>query len=241
MHEPYDGPYGEKTRGVTFVSADKEEIAIDYCARHDVRLNFIGAGYRDHDDFLSRAEAVDSRVPLRDKRWILQHNYLCTPEHARRYAALGFDVTTSMSFSWGKGDLMERRIGRHVWQDLIPLRRLLDAGLTVACGSDWGPKNVFEHIALAETHEFCGSGHRNDTPAHKVSRDEAVAMWTRDAARVLQWEDLGVLAPGMRADMIIVDRDVATCTVADVAKTEVLRTVVGGETVYDSGALPSSS
>jgi hypothetical protein len=241
MHEPYEGPYGEQTRGVTFVSGEKEQIAIDYCARNDVRLNFIGAGYCDHDDFLARAEAVDADIPLRGRRWILQHNYLCTAEQARRYAALGFDVTTSMSFSWGKGDLMERRIGKHVWRDLIPLRRLLDAGLTVACGSDWGPKNVFEHIALAQSHEFCASGHRNDTPAHKVERAEAVAMWTRDAARVLQWEGIGALAPGAHADLIVIDRDVFTCALQDVAATEVLRTVAGGDCVYDAGVLAASS
>jgi predicted amidohydrolase YtcJ len=71
--------------------------------------------------------------------------------------------------------------------DLIPLRRMLDAGLVVGCGSDWGPKNVFEHIALAETHEFCASGRRNDGPAQRVTRAEALHMWTRDAARVLGW------------------------------------------------------
>mgnify|MGYP003693710341 CR=1 FL=1 len=107
---------------------------------------------------------------------------------ARRYAALGIDVTTSMSFSWGKGDMFIERMGEHVLQDLIPLRRMLDAGCLVACGSDWGPKNVFEHVALGTTHEFCGSGRRNDGPAQAVTRAESLAMWTREAARVLQWE-----------------------------------------------------
>ena len=77
-------------------------------------------------------------------------------------------VTTSMSFCWGKGDLFVERIGEHVLGDLIPLRRMLDAGLIVGCGTDWGPKNVFEHVALAETHEFAGSGRRNDGPAQRV-------------------------------------------------------------------------
>jgi predicted amidohydrolase YtcJ len=237
MHEPYQDPYGNPTTGVTFVSEHKEEIALRWCAEHDLRLNFIGGGYRDHDDFLARAEAVDREIPLGGRHWILQHNYLCTEEQARRYAALGFDVTTSMSFSWAKGDLMEERIGRHVWSDLIPLRRLLDAGLTVACGSDWGPKNVFEHIALAETHEFCGSGRRNPTPGHAVSRQEAILMWTREAARVLRWDRIGTLATGSAADMIVIDRDPMTCDLEALPATRVLRTVLAGDVVYDAGAL----
>lgn len=232
MWEPYRGPYGQPTTGVTFVAPEKEQRALDFCVARDVRLNFIGAGYKDHDEFLDRAEAMPGS---RGRRWILQHAYLMTAAQARRYAALGFDVTTSMSFSWGKGDLMAERIGRHVWDDLIPLRRLLDAGLTVACGTDWGPKNVFEHVALAEAPSFCGSGHRHATNA--VTRAEALRMWTRDAAAVLQWDHIGTLAPGNHADLIVVDRDPLTCANEALPATSVLRTVVGGTTVHDDGAL----
>ena len=237
MNQPYIGPYGELTRGREFVPQRREHVALEYCAAHDVRLNFIGGGYADHDEFLANAEAFAAHTPIRDRRWILQHNYLCTADHARRYAELGFVVTTSMSFSCAKGDLFEKRIGAHVWADLIPLKRLLDAGLLVAAGSDWGPKNVFEHIALAQTHEFWGSGRRNDGPAQKVSREQALRMWTCDAARALQWDGVGTLAPGSHADFIIVDRDTLTCRTEDLAATQVLRTVFDGEVVHDAGGL----
>ena len=42
--------------------------------------------------------------------------------------------------------MFSERIGEQVLEHLIPLRRMLDAGTRVACGSDWGPKNVFEQI-----------------------------------------------------------------------------------------------
>jgi predicted amidohydrolase YtcJ len=237
MHSPYRGPYGEPTQGRTFVSEEKEQLALTFCAERGLRLNFIGAGDRDHDEFLARAEAVDRRISIRDRAWILQHAYLVTEEQARRYAALGFQVTTSLSFTFGKGDLFEERIGRHVWADLIPLRRLLDAGLVVGCGTDWGPKNVFEHLELAETHRFAGSGRRNDGPAQRVDRAAALAMWTRDAARVLGWEGIGTLAPGNHADLAIVDRDPLSCPTKALAETRVLRTVLGGEAVFDAGSL----
>src|SRR5262249_53538577 len=155
-----------------------------------------------HDEFLDRAEAVARRFPVADRGWILQHVFFLTERSARRYAALGMRATTSMSFCWGKGDLFAERIGDHVLADLIPLRRLLGAGLVGGCGSDWGPKNIFEHIALAETHEFAGSGRRNDGPAQRVTRAEAVRMWTRDAARSIDWPGVGTLAPGSHGDLI---------------------------------------
>jgi predicted amidohydrolase YtcJ len=237
MREPYLGPYGEKTTGVTFLSGEKEDATIRFCLERGLRLNFIGAGYRDHDEFLERVERAAPSDEIRARRWILQHAYLMSPEHTLRYADLGMLVTTSMSFSWGKGELLRARVGEHVLSDLIPLRRLLDAGLSVACGSDWGPKNVFEHIALAETHEFCASGRHNRGPAQPVTRTEAIRMWTSDAASVLGWEGIGHLARGMHADFIVVDRDVAQCRPEDLPATIVMRTVVGGEVVHDDGFL----
>jgi hypothetical protein len=46
----------------------------------------------------------------------------------------------------------------------------------VGCGSDWGPKNVFEHITLAVERP-------GREAAQAVTREEALATWTRDAAR----------------------------------------------------------
>jgi hypothetical protein len=237
MHDEYEGPYGERTRGVTFVSEEREELALAFCAENGLRLNFIGTGDRDHDDFLPRAEAVAARHDIASQHWILQHAFLVNEEQATRYADLGFDVTTSMSFSWGKGDLMGERIGRHVWDDLIPLRRLLDAGLRVACGSDWGPKNIFEQIQLAQTHRFEGSQHCNQGPGQPVTREEALGMWTREAGRVLEWDGIGTLAPGSHADIAILDRDPLSCDLDALPGTRVLRTLLGGETVFDAGEL----
>jgi predicted amidohydrolase YtcJ len=62
-------------------------------------------------------------------------------------------------------------------------------------------------------------------------------MWTRDAARLLQWNDIGSLKPGCHADLIVVDRDPLTCTIDQLGGTRVLRTMFAGSTVYDAGAL----
>ncbi|HEX8926797.1 MAG TPA: amidohydrolase family protein, partial [Terriglobales bacterium] len=43
----------------------------------------------------------------------------------------------------------------------------------------------------------------------------------------------GKLAPGMLADFVVLDRDLLHCAPEDILKTQVLRTVVGGKTVYE--------
>jgi predicted amidohydrolase YtcJ len=185
MHEPYRDPFGRPTRGKTFLPREYEEIVIDWCGRNDVRFNMVLGGYRDHDDFLESLAPYVAKYDVPRRRWVAQHSILIGEDHARRYAELGFEMTTSVGFAWGKGDLYGERIGRHVWPDLIPLRRLVDLGLNVSCGTDWGPKNVFEQIALAETHEFCGSGHRNLSPGHALEREASLLTWTRNGARLM--------------------------------------------------------
>ena len=62
-------------------------------------------------------------------------------------------------------------------------------------------------------------------------------MWTRDAGR-LGWPGVGTLARGSHADLVVVDRDPLACPIDDLPETRVLRTVLGGKTVfYDAGAL----
>lgn len=237
MREPYKGPYGDLTRGVSFIPKEWCAIAMRFAAEHRLRLNFVAAGSGEHDDYLDQLEATDRELGIKGRHWVMQHAFFVDETQARRYAALGIDVTTSMSFSWGKGDMFIERMGEHVLKDLIPLRRMKDAGCLVACGSDWGPKNIFEQIALGTTHEFCGSGRRNDGPAQAVTRAESLAMWTREAARILQWDGIGTLAVGNHADLVVVDRDPLTCPVESLPATRVLRTALGGRVIWDAGAL----
>ncbi len=236
MPDPYMGPYGEPTTGITFLSPEKLSAFVSTCLRGDLQANFVLTGYRDHDDVLAELarHPIDQvRIAARSNNWLIQHAILITDAHARAYADYGFRLTTCMGFSAAKGDLYGERIGRWVWRDQVPLKRLLQAGLDVGLGSDWGPKSPWENLVLAETHEFWGSGHRNDGPDHAVSRSEALAMWTRDAAKTLNWEGIGTIRQGGWADLAIVDRNPLSCSLHDLAGTNVLRTFLGGKTVYD--------
>jgi predicted amidohydrolase YtcJ len=85
-------------------------------------------------------------------------------------------------------------------------------------------------LTRATPSNFCNVG-----AAQAISRTQAFSMWTRDAARVLQWADIGLLRPGHHADLIVVDRDPITCTVEALGSTQVLQTMFAGDIVYDAG------
>ncbi|WP_426502949.1 amidohydrolase [Dactylosporangium sp. McL0621] len=230
MREPYLGPYGEPTTGRSFVSPEKIQQAIAFCHRAGLRLNIVTAGLAELDTHLDQLESL-GRAPLAadGRAWLVQNLYFAEPDQVGRLAALGMGVTTTMSFSWGKGELVRERLGEHLLPDFIPLARLLDAGLHVGCGTDWGPKNVFEHIALAVEPHYAASGRRAATPG--ISRRQALSMWTREAAHVLRWEGIGSLEPGHHADLVVVDRDPLNCPIDEIASTRIIATMLGGKTV----------
>jgi predicted amidohydrolase YtcJ len=240
MRDAYFGPNGEETRGWFMMDPKKIEIVMRFCAERRIRLNTLCVGTQAHEENLSMLERLAQTHDIRSLRWILVHSPFIEAEQVERYCALNFDVTTTMTYLFGMGDLFRKRFKPELrdalMKDLLPLRRYLSAGMTVTGGADWGPKSVFEHIQLSLTHTT-PSGYCNLGPAQTITRTEAVSMWTRSAARLLQWSDIGSLKPGYHADLIVLDRDPLTCTVDEIGGTHVLRTVFAGGTVYDAGAL----
>jgi len=236
LYEPFKSPYGELIYGYEFLPKWVEEQCIDFCMEHGLRMNILAATPKDHDSFFDSAKK-HPKEEIRKRRWLLQHAILVNECDARRYADLGMVVTTCKGFHWGKGDMYGERIGKHTWNDLIPLRRYLEHGITVGCGTDWGPRNVFEQIKLAVTCEFADSGYRNLEAGQAISVEEALMMWTRDAAKALGWEGVGMLAEDFNADVTIVDHNPLKCEIEDLPRTKVLRTLFEGKTVFDSGEL----
>lgn len=233
MYDPYQAPFGGTTQGPTFLSLEKQQAFVEFCAAHNLRANFVVAGYRDTDDVIQALKSINQRIDITDRHWMIQHALIINEVQARELHKLGCDFTTCIGFCWGKGDLYGARGGQHLWRDLTPIKRLLNIGLKVGCGSDWGPKNPWEQIQLGQTHEFCGSGRRNDTPDHKLTREESLLTWTRDAAEVLGWSGIGTLESGNHADIIVVDRDPMTCATEALPGTKVLGTLLNGRCVQD--------
>jgi predicted amidohydrolase YtcJ len=237
MRAPYRDPYGRATRGRRMLDTSRVQHAIQFCHQQDLRLNIVASGDAELDCDLEALEALgDAPIDTDGRAWILQHFYFATPDLVARAAKLGLDLTTSISFSWAKGEMIRERFGAKLLADFVPLERLQRSGLHAAAGSDWGPKNVFEQIALAVEPVYAASGKPAATPG--LSRRAALAMWTREAAHVLRWNEIGTLEPGKHADFIVVDRDPLTCDLDDLPSARVVSTVLAGRTVAGAELQP---
>jgi predicted amidohydrolase YtcJ len=69
-----------------------------------------------------------------------------------------------------------------------------------------------------------------------MPREAMLLAYTRNSAQVLdQLDEIGTLAPGKRADLVLVDRDLLTEPAAALREAKVLWTMFGGRIVYGTG------
>ncbi|WP_336021951.1 metal-dependent hydrolase family protein [Halobellus salinisoli] len=95
----------------------------------------------------------------------------------------------------------------------------LDAGVTVACGTDMGGPQAYHGENAQELVEFVEAG---------MSPLQAITAATRDTARALGIEDtVGTLEPGKEADLLVVDGD-PTDDVRVLRRTDAIELVMRG-------------
>ena len=72
-------------------------------------------------------------------------------------------------------------------------------------------------------------------PEQRITREEALRMWTRNAA-YLSFEEKtkGSIEPGKLADFVVISKDFLSCPVDQIKDIEALQTVVDGKSVYES-------
>jgi predicted amidohydrolase YtcJ len=106
----------------------------------------------------------------------------------------------------------------------------------VAFGSDWSvaPADPIAGIYAATTRRTLDGKHPQGwVPEEKISVEQALVAYTRNGAFAAFEEDRkGSLEVGKLADIVILDRDITRMPLALIGDAQVVRTIVGGQTVY---------
>ena len=132
---------------------------------------------------------------------------------------------------------VEERIGPERARSSYPWKQFLDNGVRIAFGTDFPvePLAPFRGVYSAVTRKN-EAGTKEFYPEQKLSIEQALAAYTTGSAYAQFAEkEKGTIAPGMLADFVVLDRDLTKIAPPEILKTTVLRTVVGGKTVYLAG------
>jgi predicted amidohydrolase YtcJ len=124
----------------------------------------------------------------------------------------------------------ERIVGAYAWATM------LKNGVPLAFGTDYSvePISPFRGLYACVTRERPDGGPKNGwQPQEKISLDDCIRAYTSGSAYA-QFEEgkKGELKQGEYADFIVLSNDLTKVPPAQFSKTRVLRTVVGGRTVY---------
>jgi hypothetical protein len=227
MREPFaDRP---DTRG--YFTLAEDEIFARMRAAHTAGLQI--CVHAIGDAAVERCVTLYERLlggqPRADHRHRIEHASLIAPELIPRIARAGVHVSTQPLFIHSEKEWLPRRLGRERTRDVYPLRALVDAGVVVGGASDAPVEStdVLHAIQCCVTREGFET-HQALSPA------QALRLFTGDAAR-LQFEEheKGTLAPGKRADLVVLSGNPLTSAPERIWDIRVLRTVTGGRVVFD--------
>lgn len=111
----------------------------------------------------------------------------------------------------------------------------LNKGVALAFGTDYNvePVSPFRGLYAAITRRS-EDGKQEFFPEQRLTMDQAIAAYTTGSAFAeFEEKEKGKLVAGMLADFVVLDRDVTAASPEKLLATKVLRTVVGGKTVYE--------
>ena len=143
------------------------------------------------------------------------------------------DVTTLTNYAPLLGPVRSARSNAFRYFD--------DAGAVQAFGSDYPvfPMDVLRGIYTAVTRQMPDGTPRGGWyPASRITVAAAVRHYTRDAAYAAFMEqETGTIAQGKLADFVVLSKDIFVVPPADLLRTRVMLTVVGGREVHRSAGV----
>ncbi|MBL7851422.1 MAG: amidohydrolase [Cyclobacteriaceae bacterium] len=195
-------------------------------------------GDRANQEILNRYEVAFKENPsVTDHRFRIEHAQHLHPNDIPRFAQLGVipamqAIHLSSDRPWAIERLGEKRIkeGAYMWQSL------LKSGAKVINGTD-APVEPLAPIpsfyASVTRKTLQGQPEGGYEPEEKMTREQALRSYTLDAAYgAFEEKFKGSITTGKLADFTVFSKDLMTVPEDEILSVEVIRTLVGGKTVY---------
>jgi len=180
---------------------------------------------------------VEKRNGARDRRLRIEHAQHLRPEEIKRFGAQRVIASMQPYHAIDDGRWAENRIGPTRAKGTYAFRSLLDAGATLAFGSDWfvAPMEPLMGIYAAVTRRTLdGKRPQGWVPEQKITVAEAVRAYTMGSAYASGDEKLkGSIEVGKLADLVALSADIFKIDPVEIEKTNVVMTIFDGKVIYE--------
>jgi predicted amidohydrolase YtcJ len=173
-----------------------------------------------------------------DRRFRIEHSQVIAPQDFELFAR--YSILASMQATHATSDMRwaEARLGPERVKGAYAWRRFLSLGVAVPNGSDFPveePNPLYGFYAAITRQDRQGNPKDGWFPDQRMTREEALKSWTLAGAHAAFEENQkGSLTPGKLADLVMLSQDIMRIPPAEILKTRVTLTVLGGEIVYST-------
>ena len=195
-------------------------------------------GDRANDIILTIYEQVERENGSRDRRFRIEHAQHLRSQDILRFARDKVIASMQPYHAIDDGRWAEKRIGKDRARTTYAFRSLLDAGATLAFGTDWtvAPLNPMLTIYAAVTRRTLdGENPKGWVPEQRITVEEAVRAYTIGSAYAeFQEGQKGSITIGKLADLVILSRDIFKIESKEIEGVKVVMTLLDGRVVYEA-------
>jgi len=243
-----DGSFSERTMALSVpypgitppykgnVTQTQEDLNawIERVHRAGIQVNCHANGDVAIDMMLTAVERAQKLFPRADARPKITHCTLIDDGLVRRMKTLGAVPAAFTSYAYYNSDKFVF-YGEEMMKRCMAFRTLLDAGVQVAAGSDFSPGPFDPRMAIQGMVTRTGWDGKTWGANQRITVEEALRVNTLNGAYNSHEEALkGSITPGKLADFVVLSDDLFTVEPGKIKDIQIVRTVVGGNTVYQA-------
>jgi predicted amidohydrolase YtcJ len=230
-------PYADdpKNSGIPRYEQEKLNAMAAERASAGFQMGFHAIGDRGARMALDAFAYAEQKSGKKDLRFRIEHDQVIAPEDFKKFKELGVIASVQPNHLLTDMNWAESHLGPERAKHSYPWKEFEDNDIRMAFGTDYPvePITPFRGLYAAITRRN-EAGTKEYYPEQKISIQHAIYDYTIGSAYAEFAENKkGRLEAGMLADFVVLDRDITRIAPEEILKTQVLRTVVGGKTVYE--------
>ncbi|HJN95066.1 MAG TPA: amidohydrolase [Gammaproteobacteria bacterium] len=230
MSTPYEGRPDDF--GILTMSQEEIHEAVENAHRNDFQIGIHANGDVTIEMVLNAYERVQRLWPRENTRHRIEHCSLVNPTLLQRIKDLGVIPAPFYTYIHYHGNKWVD-YGEEKMRWMFAHKSFLDYGIPVAPASDYTPGPYEPLMALQSMVTRKDFDGRVWGPNQRITLDQAIRICTRNGAYASFEEDSkGSITAGKLADFVILADDPHEVDPDQIKNTEIVRTVVGGTTMY---------
>jgi predicted amidohydrolase YtcJ len=230
---PYPGvnpPY----RGNITIGQNDLNAWVERVHRAGIQINCHANGDVALDMFLTAINRAQKLYPRADARPKITHCTLVNDDLIRRLKAVDAVPALFTTYAYYNSDKFHF-YGEPLMQHCMAFRSLLDAGIHAAAGSDFPPGPFDPRMAIQGMVTRTGWNGETWGANQRITVAEALAVNTINGAYNSHEEAVkGSISIGKLADFVVLSDDIFRVNESKIKDVQIVRTVVGGKTVYQA-------